>query len=118
MIELVNGAEIEIERGSGKLKDLGITHKCYIFVSGDDKNSVHSKDITAYGLQHPSILTADPKPEEPERTLLVDGENILIDGVEFETMLIGDYSDCIHFKEVGYDDKSRLESEYHKKGYI
>ena len=116
MKALVNRQEIEIERKSGRLKDLGITHKCYIFLSGDDKNSTDAPNITAYGLQHATMITSDKiKPEylRHKPTLIEDGEVLLIEGIEFKTKLIGDYSDCVHFEEVDYyKGKSAVTCEY------
>jgi hypothetical protein len=96
---------VQIERKSGRLKDLGITIKCYIFVSGYDKNSTHSEDVTAFGLQYATMLTKEDNSkdiEEKEASILLeDGEVVSIDGVEYVTHLAGDYSDAIWFKEVG-----------------
>lgn len=108
MKKLTNRQKVQIERKSGRLKDLGITIKCYIFVSGYDKNSTHSEDVTAFGLQYGSMLTKEDNSKDIEEkkasTLLVDGEMVEIDGKKYVTHLAGDYSDAIWFKEVGYKE--------------
>ena len=112
MKNLTNKQNFQIAYKSGKLKDLNITCKCYIFVSGYDKNSTDAENITAYGLQHASMLTAEDNSkdinEKLESVLLADGERVLIDGVEYITHLIGDYSDAVHFEEVGYKELVEL----------
>lgn len=115
MKNLSNRQNIQIERKKGRLKDLGITHKCYIFVQGDCKNSPHPKDVTAFGLQHASIITKEDNSKdlaEKEASVLIeDGEHVLIEGIEFKAKLMGEYSDCIHFIEIGYDGTSKVSYE-------
>lgn len=120
MKHLKDGQNIQIERKSGRLKTMGITHKCYVFISGDDKNSVSPKNITAYGLQHASIITAcDNSADLEEKKASVqieDGEIVTIDNVRFKTILKGEYSDCVWFEEINYDGESKVISEYQRKG--
>lgn len=113
MKTLTIGQNIQIARSKGRLKDLGITHKCYVFVSRFDPNSFTAKDVTAYGLQHCSIITKDDNSadlaEKEASVLLEDGEHVMIEDIEYKTKLMGEYSDCIHFIEVGYMAKTTRE---------
>lgn len=115
MKHLKNAQNIQIESKNERLRDLGITHKCYVFLSGDDKNTTNAKNITAYGLQHATMITKEDNSkdlnEKKSAVQVEDGEHVLIDGVEFITHLIGDYSDCIHFEEVDYNGTSKVHYE-------
>ena len=104
MKKLTNGQNIQIDYKSGRLLDLGITLKAYVFVSGYDKNSIDPKEVTAYGLQHATIITACGNSEDVDKkkaaVKIEDGEVLEIDGVTYKTKFLGDYSDAIHFYEV------------------
>ncbi len=120
MKNLTNGQNFQIGTKSKRLQAHGINHYCYVSVSGEDPNSVHAKDITAYGLQHATMITADDNSKDIEEktssVLIEDGERVLIDGVEYLTIYKGNYSDCVHFKEI----KKRTEVRYiarHGEGY-
>ena len=104
MKKLTDGQNFQIATKSARLQAHGINHYCYIFVAGIDPNSVNPKDITAYGLQHATIVTAHDNSKDIEQktnsVLLIDGEHVIIAGKEYETIFKGDYSDCVHFKEL------------------
>lgn len=104
MKNLTNGQNFQIGTKSKRLQAHGINHYCYVFVCGEDENSVYAKDITAYGLQYGTMITAyDNSKDIEEKTqsvIIEDKEIVLIDGVEYLTIYMGNYSDCVHFKEM------------------